>query len=55
MAPVHDLGLEKLDVKIFFLHDNLDTGIYITQLEGFVEEKKEDLICQLTKSSYALK
>ncbi|KAL9258959.1 Retrovirus-related Pol polyprotein from transposon TNT 1-94-like protein [Drosera capensis] len=50
-----NLELEQLDVKIAFLHGNLEEEIYIRQPEGFFMEGKEDYVCRLHKSLYGLK
>ncbi|KAK9127709.1 hypothetical protein Syun_016506 [Stephania yunnanensis] len=55
IAVVLDLELEQLDVKTAFLHGDLDEEIFMTQTEGFIEEKKKNLVCRLNKSLYGLK
>ena len=55
LVALIDLELEKLDVKITFLHGDLDEEIYIEQLEGFVQHQKGRLVCKLKKSLYGLK
>ena len=49
------LHYEYLDVKITFLHGNLEKKIYIQQLEGFTAKGKENLVWRLTKSINGLK
>ncbi|MCO5573377.1 hypothetical protein L7F22_027146 [Adiantum nelumboides] len=49
-----DLVLHQMDVKIAFLHGDLDEEVYMQQLKGFVEKGKEALVCQLLKSIYGL-
>ena len=49
-----DLELEQLDVKIAFLHGNLEENIYMSHPEGFLDAKK-DHVCLLQKSLYGLK
>jgi len=50
-----DLETEQTNVKIAFLHDNLEEEIYIEQLEGFKVKEKENYVCKLKKSPYGLK
>ncbi|KAG8475835.1 hypothetical protein CXB51_032770 [Gossypium anomalum] len=52
---MHDLELEQLDVKIVFLHRELEEDIYMQQPEGFIVSEKEDYVCLLKKSLYGLK
>ena len=49
------MELEQFDVKTTFLHKDLEETIYMSQPEGFVEAKKEDLVCILRKSLHGLK
>ena len=44
-----------MDIKIAFLHGDLEEVIYTAQPEGFVETGKENLVCRLKKSLYGLK
>lgn len=44
-----------LDVKTAFLHGELSEDIYMKQLEGFIQEGRENLVCKLKKSIYGLK
>ena len=50
-----NLEVEQLDVKIAFLHGDLEEEIYMQQLEGFEVKGKENLVCKLKKSLYGLK
>ena len=50
-----NIELEQLDVKIAFLHGNLDEEIFMEQLEGFKVKGKENMVCKLKKSLYGLK
>lgn len=55
MVIAFDLEIEKMHVKLAFLHGKLDEEIYMKQLEGFVEIGKDNLIYKLKKSLYGLK
>ncbi|KAG8481032.1 hypothetical protein CXB51_025772 [Gossypium anomalum] len=55
IVAMHDLKLEKLDVKTAFLHKELEENIYMQQPEGFTVLDKEDYVCLLKKSLYDLK
>ena len=52
MCARFDLHLEWLDVKIEFLHGELEEEIHMLQPEGFKENGKENLVYRLTKSLY---
>jgi len=49
------MELEQLDMNMTFFHLDLEETIYMAQLEGFVEVRKEDLACRLKKLLYGLK
>ena len=55
LAASFDLKVEQMDVKITFLHGDLDEEIYMKQPEGFTVKGKKELVCKLKKSLYALK
>ncbi|KAK2998464.1 hypothetical protein RJ639_023404 [Escallonia herrerae] len=55
MVALYDLQLEQLDVKIAFLHAELEEQIFMCQPEGFMIQGKEDHVCLLKKSLYGLK
>ncbi|KAG8493067.1 hypothetical protein CXB51_010376 [Gossypium anomalum] len=55
IVAMHDLELEQLDVKIAFLHEELEGDIYMQQPKGFTVSEKDDYVCLLKKSLYGLK
>ena len=55
LAAQFDMELVQMDVKIAFLHGDLQEEIYMQQPEGFEEEGKDKLVCKLKKSLYGLK
>ncbi|KAK3006259.1 hypothetical protein RJ639_016885 [Escallonia herrerae] len=55
MIALYDLELEQLDVKITFLHCELEEQIFMPQPKGFVILDKEDHVFLLKKSLYGLK
>lgn len=55
MVVAKKLHLKELDVKITFLHGDLEQKIYMKQLEGFMEASKESFMCKLKNSLYNLK
>ncbi|KAA3484996.1 Integrase, catalytic core [Gossypium australe] len=42
IVAMYDLELEQLDVKITFLHGEIEEDIYMQRTEGFVVSEKED-------------
>ena len=44
-----------MDVKMAFLNGDLEESIYMKQPTGFVEKRKENMVCWLNKSIYGLK
>ncbi|RVX11466.1 Retrovirus-related Pol polyprotein from transposon TNT 1-94 [Vitis vinifera] len=55
MVVAENLHLEQLDVKIAFLHGDLEEDLYMIQPEGFIVQGQENLVCKLRKSLYGLK
>ena len=55
IVAAEDLELIKLDVKMKFLHGDLEEAIYMEQPKDFVVSGQEHLICRLMKSLYGLK
>jgi len=51
----YKLKLDHLDMKNAFLHDDLDEEIFMPQPKRFKTERKENMVCKLEKSFYALK
>jgi hypothetical protein len=50
-----DMALEQMDVKIAFLHGDLEEQIYMLQPEGFNQLGQEHIVFKLKKSLYGLK
>ena len=55
LVATKNLELVQMDVKIAFLHGDLDEDIYIQQPKGFAVPSKEHLVCKLRKSLYGIK
>ena len=55
LASREDMELVQMDVKIVFLHGDLQEEIYMQQPKGFEEKSKANLVCRLKKSLYGLK
>ena len=57
LALVTQLNLEliQMDVKIAFLHRDLEEKIYMNQPDEFKVAGKEKMVCRLEKSLYGLK
>ena len=51
----HRLQLHQMDVSTAFLHGQLTEEVYTRQLQDFIEESNEHLICRLKRSIYGLK
>ena len=54
-VAIMNLEIEQLDVKIAFLHGDLEEEIYMEQPEGFTIKGKKHSMCQLKKNLYRLK
>ncbi|RVW99369.1 Retrovirus-related Pol polyprotein from transposon TNT 1-94 [Vitis vinifera] len=55
MVVAENLHLEQLDVKTTFLHGDLEEDLYMIQLEEFIVQGQENLVCKLRNSLYGLK
>ncbi|MCO5559271.1 hypothetical protein L7F22_012867 [Adiantum nelumboides] len=49
------MELVQMDVKIAFLHGDLEEDVYMKQPEGFEQPEREELVCKLKKALYGLK
>ena len=55
MVAIENLHLEQLDLKMTFLHGNLEEDLYMIQPKGFTVQGQENLFYNLRKSLYDLK
>ena len=55
LVAQYDLELDHLNMKIAFLHGDLDVENYMTQAVEFKTAGPEKLVCKLKKSLYGLK
>lgn len=55
LATSLDLEIEQMDMKITFLHGDLEKTIYMEQPKGFQVKCKGNLVYKLNKSLYGLK
>ena len=55
LVVAFDLEVEKMDVKILFLHGDLDEYICMKDLEGFTVKHKKEFVFKIKKSLYYLK
>ena len=55
MVAIEKLHLKQLDMKTAFLHGDLEEDLYMIQLEGFIVQGQENLVCKLRKRLYGLK
>jgi hypothetical protein len=54
LVAAFDLKIEQMDLKIVFLHGDLEEEIYMKQPEGFVVKGKKDLVYKLKRSLYGI-
>jgi hypothetical protein len=55
LAALEDMEIHQMDVKTAFFNGELEKEIYMEQLQGFVHQGGEHLVCKLHKSLYGLK
>jgi len=55
LVAQYELELDQIDVKIAFLHGDLDEETYMSQPMGFKTARKGNMVCELKKSMYGLK
>jgi hypothetical protein len=47
LAIAYDLEVEKMDTKTTFLHNELKEEIFMKQLDQFLVERREDMVCEM--------
>ena len=55
IASYYDYEIRQMDVKTTFLNDYLEENIYMMQLDDFITEGQEHMVCKLHESIYGLK
>jgi hypothetical protein len=55
LTTLKDMEIHQMDVKIAFLNGELEEEIYMEQLQGFMYQGDEHLVCKLHKFLYGLK
>ena len=55
VVTVQGLYIQQLDVKIAFLHGDLEDKIYMYQPKGYEVKQKEDFVYKLKKRLYGIK
>ncbi|GKE69655.1 retrotransposon protein, putative, ty1-copia subclass [Tanacetum coccineum] len=55
IATLYDYEIWQMDVKTAFLNGHLSKEVYMKQLEGFVNPKYPNHVCNLKRSIYGLK
>jgi Reverse transcriptase (RNA-dependent DNA polymerase) len=55
ITAFHDYEIWQMDVKIAFLHGNLEYDVYMIQPTGFENTKNAEKVCKLLRSIYGLK
>ena len=55
LATPENWEIHQMDVKLAFLHGDLDEEIYMEQPQGFIIAGSEHLVCRLQKALYGLK
>lgn len=50
-----DYEIWQIDGKTTFLNDDLEESIYMIQLDGFIENGQEHLVCKFHESIFGLK
>ena len=52
IAAHYDYEIWEMDVKTAFLDGSLDENIFMRQPDGFIEKRKEHMLCKLKRSIY---
>jgi hypothetical protein len=55
LVALENMEIHQMDMKITFLNGELEKEIYMEQLQGFMHQGGEHVMCKLHKSLYGLK
>ena len=55
VANQHNMEVDQLDVKTAYLNGRIDSEVYMSQPDGFVDPQRPDAVCRIQRSLYGLK
>ena len=54
ISVLYDLEIHQIDIKTVFLNSNVDTELYVQQLQGY-NSQNDELVYKLLKGLYSIK